>query len=171
MFQIEILMAGKKENNTDIQLNLDEKDLGILKLLQEDAKMTIRDIARQLNLSTTPVYERIRKMEQAGVIKQYAAIVDPRKINKSLTVLCYITLKEHNKKCGRKFIQEILSFTEVTECLNISGEFDFMIKVQVKDMDEYREFYVNKLGELDNLSHTQSIFVISVIKATHQVVF
>ncbi|MET3876198.1 Lrp/AsnC family leucine-responsive transcriptional regulator [Chitinophaga sp. OAE865] len=171
MFQTEILMAGKKENNTDIQLNLDEKDLGILKLLQEDAKMTIRDIARQLNLSTTPVYERIRKMEQAGVIKQYAAIVDPRKINKSLTVLCYITLKEHNKKCGRKFIQEILSFTEVTECLNISGEFDFMIKVQVKDMDEYREFYVNKLGELDNLSHTQSIFVISVIKATHQVVF
>lgn len=171
MFQIGKVMAGKKENNTDIQLNLDEKDLGILKLLQQDAKMTIRDIARQLNLSTTPVYERIRKMEQAGVIKQYAAIVDPRKINKSLTVLCYITLKEHNKKCGRKFIQEILSFTEVTECLNISGEFDFMIKVQVKDMDEYREFYVNKLGELDNLSHTQSIFVISVIKATHQVVF
>lgn len=171
MFQIDTYMPGKKENNTDIQLNLDEKDLGILKLLQQDAKMTIRDIARQLNLSTTPVYERIRKMEQAGVIKQYAAIVDPRKINKSLTVLCYITLKEHNKKCGRKFIQEILSFTEVTECLNISGEFDFMIKVQVKDMDEYREFYVNKLGELDNLSHTQSIFVISVIKATHQVVF
>ncbi|MGF6846379.1 Lrp/AsnC family leucine-responsive transcriptional regulator [Chitinophaga sp. W3I9] len=165
-------MVSKKENNTeDIQLNLDEKDLGILKLLQQDAKMTIRDIARQLNLSTTPVYERIRKMEQAGVIKQYAAIVDPRKINKSLTVLCYITLKEHNKKCGKKFIQEILGFTEVTECLNISGEFDFMIKVQVKDMDEYREFYVNKLGELDNLSHTQSIFVISVIKATHQVVF
>lgn len=171
MFQIDTGMPGKKENNTDIQLNLDEKDLGILKLLQQDAKMTIRDIARQLNLSTTPVYERIRKMEQAGVIKQYAAIVDPRKINKSLTVLCYITLKEHNKKCGRKFIQEILGFTEVTECLNISGEFDFMIKVQVKDMDEYREFYVNKLGELDNLSHTQSIFVISVIKATHQVVF
>jgi len=171
LFQIDTGMPGKKENNTDIQLNLDEKDLGILKLLQQDAKMTIRDIARQLNLSTTPVYERIRKMEQAGVIKQYAAIVDPRKINKSLTVLCYITLKEHNKKCGRKFIQEILGFTEVTECLNISGEFDFMIKVQVKDMDEYREFYVNKLGELDNLSHTQSIFVISVIKATHQVVF
>ena len=148
-------MVNKKENTTDTPLSLDEKDMGILKLLQKDAKMTIRDIAAQLNLSTTPVYERIRKMEQAGVIKQYAAIVDPRKINKSLTVLCYITLKEHNKKCGKKFIQEI----------------DFMIKVQVKDMDEYREFYVNKLGELDNLSHTQSIFVISVIKATHQVVF
>nr|WP_295867187.1 Lrp/AsnC family transcriptional regulator [uncultured Chitinophaga sp.] len=152
-------------------LTLDEKDMGILRLLQQDAKMTIRDIARQLNLSTTPVYERIRKMEQAGVIRQYAAIVDPRKINKGMTVLVYITLKEHNKKNGKKFIQEIVSFQEVTECLNISGEFDFMIKVQVKDMDEYREFYVNKLGELDNLSHTQSIFVISVIKETHQVVY
>ncbi|WP_143305039.1 Lrp/AsnC family transcriptional regulator [Chitinophaga vietnamensis] len=155
----------------EIQLALDERDMNILKLLQQDAKMTIRDIASQLNLSTTPVYERIRKMEQAGVIKQYAAIVDPRKIGKGLTVLCYITLKEHNKKYGKKFIQEILTFPEITECLNISGEFDFMIKVQVKDMDEYREFYVNKLGELDNLSHTQSIFVISVIKATHQVVY
>ncbi|MBC9930676.1 Lrp/AsnC family transcriptional regulator [Chitinophaga qingshengii] len=164
-------MDHKKEQATPPPLNLDEKDMGILRLLQQDAKMTIRDIARQLNLSTTPVYERIRKMEQAGVIRQYAAIVDPRKINKGMTVLVYITLKEHNKKNGKKFIQEIISFQEVTECLNISGEFDFMIKVQVKDMDEYREFYVNKLGELDNLSHTQSIFVISVIKETHQVVY
>lgn len=163
-------MDHKKEQ-TPPPLTLDEKDMGILRLLQQDAKMTIRDIARQLNLSTTPVYERIRKMEQAGVIRQYAAIVDPRKINKGMTVLVYITLKEHNKKNGKKFIQEIVSFQEVTECLNISGEFDFMIKVQVKDMDEYREFYVNKLGELDNLSHTQSIFVISVIKETHQVVY
>lgn len=163
-------MDHKKEQLTPA-LTLDEKDMGILRLLQQDAKMTIRDIARQLNLSTTPVYERIRKMEQAGVIRQYAAIVDPRKINKGMTVLVYITLKEHNKKNGKKFIQEIVSFQEVTECLNISGEFDFMIKVQVKDMDEYREFYVNKLGELDNLSHTQSIFVISVIKETHQVVY
>ncbi|MBC9913733.1 Lrp/AsnC family transcriptional regulator [Chitinophaga varians] len=162
-------MDHKKEQTPP--LTLDEKDMGILRLLQQDAKMTIRDIARQLNLSTTPVYERIRKMEQAGVIRQYAAIVDPRKINKGMTVLVYITLKEHNKKNGKKFIQEIVSFQEVTECLNISGEFDFMIKVQVKDMDEYREFYVNKLGELDNLSHTQSIFVISVIKETHQVVY
>ncbi len=163
-------MDHKKEQLTPA-LTLDEKDMGILRLLQQDAKMTIRDIARQLNLSTTPVYERIRKMEQAGVIRQYAAIVDPRKINKGMTVLVYITLKEHNKKNGKKFIQEIVAFQEVTECLNISGEFDFMIKVQVKDMDEYREFYVNKLGELDNLSHTQSIFVISVIKETHQVVY
>ncbi|WP_255578624.1 Lrp/AsnC family transcriptional regulator [Chitinophaga sp. sic0106] len=153
------------------QLVLDEKDMNILRLLQQDAKMTMRDIAAQLNMSTTPVYERIRKMEQAGIIKQYAAIVDPSKIGKGLTVLVYITLKEHNKKYGKKFIQEILNFHEITECLNISGEFDFMIKVQVRDMDEYREFYVNKLGELDNLSHTQSIFVISVIKATHQVVY
>ncbi|QJB35390.1 Lrp/AsnC family transcriptional regulator [Chitinophaga oryzae] len=163
-------MDHKKEQELPA-LTLDDKDMGILRLLQQDAKMTIRDIARQLNLSTTPVYERIRKMEQAGVIRQYAAIVDPRKINKGMTVLVYITLKEHNKKNGKKFIQEIVAFQEVTECLNISGEFDFMIKVQVKDMDEYREFYVNKLGELDNLSHTQSIFVISVIKETHQVVY
>lgn len=93
-------MDHKKEQAPP-PLTLDEKDMGILRLLQQDAKMTIRDIARQLNLSTTPVYERIRKMEQAGVIKQYAAIVDPRKINKGMTVLVYITLKEHNKKTAK----------------------------------------------------------------------
>jgi len=149
---------------------LDEKDLGILKLLQEDAKMTIRDIASRMNLSTTPVYERIRKMEQAGVIRQYAAIVDPRKINKGLTVLCYISLKEHGKKAGGKFIKEVTGFTEVTECLNISGQFDFMLKVQVRDMNAYYEFNVNKLGELDNIGHMESVFVMSVIKATHKIV-
>jgi Lrp/AsnC family transcriptional regulator, leucine-responsive regulatory protein len=161
---------NKKEVITE-NIALDEKDIAILQLLEEDAKMTIRDLAARLNLSATPVYERIRKMEQAGVIRQYAAIIDPSKIDKALTVLCYISLKEHGKKAGGKFIKEIISFPEVMECLNISGEFDFMLKVQVKDMYAYHEFNVNKLGELDNIRHMESVFVMSVIKATHRVVY
>jgi|APAra7269096979_1048534.scaffolds.fasta_scaffold00171_6 Lrp/AsnC family leucine-responsive transcriptional regulator len=161
---------NKKDSATD-NIALDEKDIAILQLLEEDAKMTIRDLAAKLNLSATPVYERIRKMEQAGVIRQYAAIVDPSKIDKALTVLCYISLKEHGKKAGAKFIKEITSFPEVMECLNISGQFDFMLKVQVKDMLAYHEFNVNKLGELDNIRHMESVFVMSVIKATHRVVY
>jgi Lrp/AsnC family leucine-responsive transcriptional regulator len=161
---------NKKESTTE-NITLDEKDIAILQLLEEDAKMTIRDLAARLNLSATPVYERIRKMEQAGVIRQYAAIIDPSKIDKALTVLCYISLKEHGKKAGGKFIKEIIGFPEVMECLNISGEFDFMLKVQVKDMYAYHEFNVNKLGELDNIRHMESVFVMSVIKATHRVVY
>lgn len=161
---------NKKESAAD-NIALDEKDIAILQLLEEDAKMTIRDLAARLNLSATPVYERIRKMEQAGVIRQYAAIIDPSKIDKALTVLCYISLKEHGKKAGGKFIKEIIAFPEVMECLNISGEFDFMLKVQVKDMYAYHEFNVNKLGELDNIRHMESVFVMSVIKATHRVVY
>lgn len=160
--------TGKKEELAGIAL--DEKDLGILRLLQEDAKMTIRDIASRMNLSATPVYERIRKMELAGVIQQYAAIIDPRKIDKGLTVLCYISLKEHGKRAGSKFIRDIMNFPEVTECLNISGQFDFMLKLQVKDMNAYYEFNVNKLGELDNIGHMESVFVMSVIKATHKLI-
>lgn len=158
----------KKEDPAQQVISLDEKDMHILRLLQEDAKMTIRDIAAQLHLSTTPVYERIRRMEQSGVIQQYAAIVDPRKINRGLTVLCYITLKEHGTKAGGKFISEIIGFPEVTECLNISGESDFLLKIQVRDMDDYQAFFVNKLGEVDNISHMKSSFVISVIKTTHK---
>ncbi|ASZ14587.1 Lrp/AsnC family transcriptional regulator [Chitinophaga pendula] len=158
----------KREEPAGQAISLDEKDMHILRLLQEDAKMTIRDIAAQLHLSTTPVYERIRRMEQSGVIQQYAAIVDPRKINRGLTVLCYITLKEHGTKAGGKFINEIIGFPEVTECLNVSGESDFLLKIQVRDMDDYQAFFVNKLGEVDNISHMKSSFVISVIKTTHK---
>jgi DNA-binding Lrp family transcriptional regulator len=162
----------QKENNTYPQHRpLDEKDLAILRLLQENAKMTVREIANQIHLSPTPVHERIKRLEDSGVIKQYAALVDHSKVNKGLMIICYVSLKEHNKKTGAKFIKAINELTEVIECYNISGQFDFMLKVVVENMDAYYDFHVNKLGQLENTGQLQSTFVMGIIKQTHQLIY
>jgi Lrp/AsnC family transcriptional regulator, leucine-responsive regulatory protein len=149
---------------------LDEKDMAILKLLQHNAKATVKEIAQKVHLSTTPVYERIKQMEDAGIIKQYATLIDNNKINKSLMVICYVSLKLHNKIAGTKFIKHINELDEVVECYNISGEFDFMLKVLTENMDAFYNFHVNKLSKDENIGHVQSVFVMGVVKQTHVVV-
>ena len=165
-----MLNDTKKEQPED-NITPDAKDLAILKLLQENARITIKEISEKVHLSTTPVHERIKRMENSGVIKQYVTLVDPAKIDKSLTVICYVSLKEHNRNAGGKFIKSINELNEVVECFNISGEFDFMLKVISKDMNAYYDFHVNKLSQLDNVGNVQSIFVMGVIKQTHKLIW
>jgi Lrp/AsnC family transcriptional regulator, leucine-responsive regulatory protein len=160
---------AKKEN--PVIINVDEKDLAILQLLQVNAKITVREIAHEIHLSPTPVHERIKRMEETGVIKQYVALVDHSKVKKGLMVICYVSLNEHNKRSGAKFIKVINELKEVIECYNISGEFDFMLKVAVENMDAYYDFHVNKLSQLENIGQLQSSFVMSIIKQTHQLVY
>ncbi|GAA4320360.1 Lrp/AsnC family transcriptional regulator [Compostibacter hankyongensis] len=150
---------------------LDEKDLAILRLLQEDAKITVREIATRVHLSTTPVHERIKRMEEEGVIRQYVALVDHTKVGKGLMVICYVSLKEHSKQAGARFIRAVRGLDEVVECYNISGEFDFMLKVVAANMDAYYDFHVNKLSQTENMGHLQSVFVMGIIKQTHRLVF
>jgi Lrp/AsnC family transcriptional regulator, leucine-responsive regulatory protein len=145
-------------------IKLDETDKELLRHLQQDAKLTTKELAGRLNLSPTPVYERIRRLENEGVIKKYVAIVDREKVGKDLMVLCNIRLKEHAKEAGAKFVKAIIEMPEVIECLNISGDYDFLIKVVVNDMREYQSFIMNKLASLENIGSTQSIFVMGEIK-------
>ena len=163
--------ATQKEDSATETIALDSKDLAILNLLQQNARATVKEIAEQVHLSTTPVHERIKRMEANGVIKQYATLVDHTKVKKGLMVICYVSLKEHNKIAGVKFIKSIQAMNEVIECYNISGEFDFMLKVVEEDMNAYYNFHVNKLSQIENMGHVQSVFVIGIIKQTHQLVF
>lgn len=165
------MAKGTKKDESTIGTSLDEKDLSILRLLQGNARITVKEIAETVHLSTTPVHERIKRMEESGVIRQYATLVDHTKINKSLMAICYVSLKEHNKKAGAKFIEAINGMNEVIECYNISGEFDFMLKVVVENMDAYYDFHVNKLSPVENMGHLQSIFVMGIIKQTHRLVY
>jgi Lrp/AsnC family leucine-responsive transcriptional regulator len=150
---------------------LDKMDLAILKLLQQNARVTVKEISDKVNLSTTPVHERIKRMEESGVIKQYVTLVNGAKVGKGLMVICYVSLKQHSKNAGDKFIKTILELNEVIECLTISGEFDFMLKVVVENMDEYYNFHVNKLSAIDNVGNVQSVFVMGVIKMTQQLIY
>ncbi|HVT86102.1 MAG TPA: Lrp/AsnC family transcriptional regulator [Chitinophagaceae bacterium] len=156
-----------KKEESSVPAKLDQKDISILKLLQENARATVKEIADKIHLSTTPVYERIKRMEEAGVIKQYATLVDHSKVKKGLIVICYVSLKQHNKTAGAKFIKAINDMSEVLECYIISGEFDFMLKVVAENMNAYYDFHVNKLSELDNIANVQSVFVMGVVKQTH----
>jgi DNA-binding Lrp family transcriptional regulator len=163
--------ATQTEQSTTTTQGLDNKDLAILRLLQENARITVKEISEKVHLSTTPVHERIKRMEESGVIKQYATLVDHSKVKKGLMVICYVSLKQHSKNAGDKFITTIQELNEVIECYNISGEFDFMLKVVSEDMNAYYDFHVNKLSQIENMGHVQSVFVMGIIKQTHQLVY
>jgi DNA-binding Lrp family transcriptional regulator len=162
--------AAKTEQTPNQHVSLDAKDIAILALLQQNARMTVKEIADKIHLSTTPVHERIKRLEASGVIKQYATLVDHTKVKKGLIAICYVSLKEHNKTAGTKFIKAINAMREVIECYNISGEFDFMLKVVSEDMNAYHDFHVNKLSQVENMGKVQSVFVMGIIKQTHQLV-
>lgn len=163
--------ALKKENSAAAEFALDKKDLAILHLLQKNARITVKEISAKMHLSTTPVHERIKRMEAGGVIKQYAALVDHTLVGKGLMVICYVSLNQHSKNAGGKFIKTMNGLNEVIECYSISGEFDFMLKVVCRDMNTYYDFHVNKLSEIENVRHVQSVFVMGIIKQTHQLVY
>ena len=164
------MAKSSKKEELPIPAKLDQKDIAILKLLQENARATVKEIADKIHLSTTPIYERIKRMEEAGVIKQYATLLDHSKVKKGLIVICYVSLKQHNKTAGAKFIKAINDMEEVLECYIISGEFDFMLKVIAENMNAYYDFHVNKLSELDNIANVQSVFVMGTVKQTHVIV-
>jgi len=169
--RIAMAKLSKKEDSPTQQSSLDSIDLAILKLLQENARITVKEISDKVHLSTTPVHERIKRMEESGVIKQYATLVDHTKVKKGLMVVCYVSLRQHSKDAGDKFIKTILELNEIIECYNISGEFDFMLKVVCEDMNAYYDFHVNKLSQIENVGHVQSVFVMGIIKQTHQLIY
>jgi DNA-binding Lrp family transcriptional regulator len=159
-----------KEQSPAPILPLDEKDKAILRYIQSNAKATVREIAANVHLSATPVHERIKRMEEERVILQYATLLDHSRINKGLMAICYISLKEHNKKSGGKFIKTLSEMPEVTEFYIISGAFDFMLKIAVENMDDYYNFHVNKLGQVENIAQVQSTFIMGTIKAGQPVI-
>jgi DNA-binding Lrp family transcriptional regulator len=159
-----------KEQSPAPILPLDEKDKAILRYIQSNAKATVREIAANVHLSATPVHERIKRMEEERVILQYATLLDHSRINKGLMAICYISLKEHNKKSGGKFIKTLSEMPEVTEFYIISGAFDFMLKIVVENMDDYYNFHVNKLGQVENIAQVQSTFIMGTIKAGQPVI-
>ncbi|WP_294264089.1 Lrp/AsnC family transcriptional regulator [uncultured Chryseobacterium sp.] len=151
------------------QYTVDEKDLSILRILQKDAKLSVRDIAVRINLSPTPTHERIKRMEKLGIIREYTAVVDRKKVNKGMMVICMIALNVHNKKTAGHFIAEVSKLKEVVEFYNISGDFDFMLKILAPNMDEFHEFFVNTLSEIEGIGQTKSIFVMNSIKESSQI--
>ena len=143
---------------------MDAIDKKLLGLLQEDTKKTTKELSMVLNLSVTAVYERIKKLEREGVISKYVAILDRNKVEKAFVVFCHIKLIQHTKDLIHTFESEVIKLVEVLECFHVSGDYDYILKVHVKDMDEFREFMVTKLTGLKHIGSTHSSFMIGEVK-------
>ncbi|GAA4078926.1 Lrp/AsnC family transcriptional regulator [Flavobacterium cheonanense] len=143
---------------------MDTIDKNLLQLLQEDTKKTTKELSLKLNLSVTAVYERIKKLEREGIIDKYVALLNRNKIDKGFVVFCHIKLIQHSKDFLTKFESEVVKLDEVLECFHVSGDYDYILKICVKDMEEYREFMVTKLTTLNHIGSTHSTFMIGQVK-------
>ncbi|MFT4800941.1 MAG: Lrp/AsnC family leucine-responsive transcriptional regulator [Planctomycetota bacterium] len=145
-------------------MKLDAIDKQLLTLLQQNSKQTNKQLSQQLNLSVTAIFERIKKLERNGVIKQYVALLDKKKVDLGFTVFCHVKLTKHEQKSIANFETEIEQLSEVLECFHVSGDYDYLLKVAVTDMDHFRTFMVNKLTSLEEIGSTQSSITIKEVK-------
>lgn len=145
---------------------MDAIDKKLLEFLQQDSKKTTKELSLKLNLSVTAVYERIKKMEREGLISKYVAVLDKNKIDKNFVVLCSIKLVQHNIDSVTTFEKEVVKLNEVLECFHVSGDYDYVLKIYVKDMEEYRQFMLTKLTTLQHIGSTHSVFMIGEVKNT-----
>ena len=152
-------------NNFSI-MTFDTIDRNLLKLLQTDSKKTTKELSSKLNLSVTAVYERIKKLEKEGIISNYVALLNRNKIEKGFVVFCHLKLMQHTKEFISQFEKEVVKLNEVLECFHVSGDYDYILKICVKDMEAYREFMVTKLTTLQHIGSTHSTFMIGEVKNT-----
>lgn len=146
---------------------LDGTDIKILNILQKDSSRTTKSIAEELGLTTSPIFERIKKLEKEGYIKKYVAVLDNKKIGLKLTVFVGITLQGHTRSYLEKFVKEINDFPEIVECHRVSGNFDYLLKLVVEDIEAYETFIISKLTLLPYLGNVQSLITLSTGKETN----
>lgn len=148
---------------------LDETDRKILRILQRNSDLTVKELAAKLHLSTSPTFERQKRLERDGYIERYMAVLNPRKVGNGIMVLCNIRLKQHSQELIQEFMDVVQNLEEITECYNTSGDYDFLIKVYANDMKSYQQFMLNTLGTINCIGSLHSIFVIDETKNTHGV--
>ena len=143
---------------------LDRVDLQQHRTLQENARLTTKELAARVSLSSTPVFERLKRLESGGYIKKYIAVLDAEKLNQGFVVFCSVKLRRLNRDIAAEFTRIIQDIPEVTECYNISGSYDYLLKIHAPNMKYYQEFILNVLGTIDSLGSLESTFVMAEVK-------
>jgi len=143
---------------------LDETDLRILQLLQQDARLTNKQIAEKIGKSVTPVFERVRRLEREGYIQQYVAVLNTKMIGKGLVAYAHVQLCSHDQETMTKFENTVIQFTEVMECYRMAGKYDYLLNIVVKDMEEFNDFVIRKLSLVYDIGTVQSYFVLDEMK-------
>lgn len=143
---------------------LDKVDISILRILQEDSKKTTKEIARMMNLSISPIYDRIRRLERLGYIKKYVAILNKKMIDRSVTTICQVSMRYHNEAFIENFERQVQQLAEVQECYHVAGQVDFILKIHTKSLEDYHDFVKYKLSAIENIGVLNSTFVLKEIK-------
>lgn len=149
-----------------METNIDETDRRILRALQDDGRLTVRQLAARVHLTPTPVYERLRRLEASGLITGYHAALDSRRLGMGFTVYCNVKLSQINTEIHRDFAERVAAIAEITECYNVSGSWDYLLRVSVPDMRAYRDLVTDVLGRLPYLASLESVFVMDEVKHT-----
>ena len=150
-------------------MKLDATDIRLLKILQRDSNRTVKSLSDELHLSTTPVFERIKKLEREGYIEGYSARLNPKKLGLKQTVFVAITLQGHTRSFLEKFVKQVNEFPEVVACHRVSGTFDYLLKLLVEDIDAYEQFIITKLTLIPYLGNVQSLITLSTGKESNEI--
>lgn len=150
---------------------IDETDIQILRELQDDGHLTIKELSHRVHLSVSPVYERVRRLEREGIIKRYVAVLDPEKLDCGFLAFCYLKMKQHTHENAVQIMERVQNIPEIAECYNISGDFDFLLKIYVRNMRQYQEFVMRILGDIPAIGSLNSSFVLGEVKNSHTLPF
>jgi len=145
---------------------MDATDKRILNLLQRDSTLSMSDLAEQVNLSTTPCWKRVKRLEDEGIIKGRVALVDGAKVELGISVFVHIKTQHHDSKWLEHFAAVITSFEEVIECYRMAGEWDYLLRIVAKDIESFDRFYKKLVNQVDGLSDVTSSFAMEEIKST-----
>lgn len=145
---------------------MNEIDRVILNELQKDAKVNMKMLADRLNISKSPLYERVKRLEEEGYISRYAAILDKDKIGKPLVIFCRLSLLIHDHESYARFVDEILKMEEIVECYSIGGEYELLVKIVLENLDAYDRFRFEKLTRVNGIAKINSSIAIRELKNT-----
>jgi Lrp/AsnC family leucine-responsive transcriptional regulator len=148
----------------DTEYKLDSIDKQILQLLKKDGKLSSKEIANQIGLTITPIYERVKRLEKFNFISGYQAMLNKEKTGKNLRVLCNISLKSHAVDYLNLFESSIVLLKEISSCYHIAGNFDYLLLIEVYDMNEYSTFLKEKLAKIPHIATVQSSFIMKTLK-------
>ncbi|MDE5745668.1 MAG: Lrp/AsnC family transcriptional regulator [Paramuribaculum sp.] len=143
---------------------LDKTDFHILGELQKNGRLTNKELAAAVHLSPTPTFERVKRLERDGYIRKYVAVLDADKLNCGFVAFCYLKMKQHSFQNAMLIMEAVKKIPEIVECYNISGDYDFLLKIYTQDLKTYQKFLLRILGEIDCIGSLNSSFVLGEIK-------
>lgn len=143
---------------------IDDIDRKIIKLLVKNSKSGNKEIAEKVGLTITPTYERIKRLEREGIIESYTVKLNKKRTGKGLLVFCMVSLKEHNADLIKEFENDVVHLKEVSSCHHIAGDYDYLLQIEVNDIEEYQKFLKKKLASIPNIANVRSSFAMSTLK-------